>query len=265
MSVATSDLWNLIPGGRQVDPTARAAAIERQVASGDLDFRTRLLIRDSLDALAAYWGDARFSEWLDRSTAGSEIRQIRQADLGEPGFPSLKWRVMNPTRGETIVEFLEELGARAPGPARVFIGGSAALILPRMLTRSTDDIDLVDEVPPSLRTEHALLNDLSARYGLRLAHFQSHYLPDAWQSRVHSLGKLGQLEAFLLDPYDVCLSKLFSRRTKDLDDLRHLKPQLDKAKLAGGLTYAKSLLSEDKLREAAEMNWRILYSESLPA
>src|SRR4051812_16240610 len=54
MSVASTDLCSLMPGGRQVDPAARAAAIERQVEYGDLDFRTRLLIRDSLDALAGF-------------------------------------------------------------------------------------------------------------------------------------------------------------------------------------------------------------------
>ena len=266
MSLAASNLWDLIPGGRQVDPAALAAAIARQVESGDLDFRTRLLIRDSLDALAGYWGETRLSEWLDRVAAGSAIRQIwRQQDLGEPGFPSLRWRVRDPTRAETILEFLGELGARVSTPAQVFIGGSAALIIPRMLVRSTDDIDVVDELPPSLRGAHDVLNDLENRYGLRLAHFQSHYLPQGWQSRVRSLGKFGDLETYLLDPYDVCLSKLFSQRTKDLDDLRHLKPQLDKAKLARDLmAHAGSLRGEEKLRKAADANWRILYDEPLP-
>jgi hypothetical protein len=235
------------------------------VESGDLDFRTRLLIRDGLDALAGYWGETRLSDWLDRVPGGRDIRQIWQEELGEPGFPSLRWRVMDPTRAETIVEFLEELGARVSAPARLFIGDSAALIVPRMLVRSTDDIDLVDELPPALRDEHALLNELETRYGLRLTHFQSHYLPQGWQSRVRSLGRFGELETFLLDPYDVCLSKLFSQRTKDLDDLRHLKPQLDKAKLARELlAHGGSLRAEEKLRSAAQTNWRILYGEPLP-
>jgi hypothetical protein len=255
-----------MPGGRQVDPAALASAIVRQVESGDLDFRTRLLIRDSLEALAGYWGENRLSTWLDRSATGEQIRRIRQEDLGAPGFPSLRWRVMDPTRAETILEFLEELGAKAPAPARLFIGGSAALIVPRMLVRSTDDIDVVDELPPALRGEHALLNDLASRYGLRLAHFQSHYLPHGWQSRVRSLGKFGALETFLLDPYDVCVSKLFSQRTKDLDDLRHLKPQLEKHRLLRHLQdHAHALRAEEKLLHAAEMNWRILFSEPLPS
>jgi len=172
---------------------------------------------------------------------------------------------MEPTRAESILEFLEELGGRLRTPSRVDIGGSAVLIVRRLLVRSTDDIDVVDELPPALRHEHALLGDLAQRYGLRLAHFQSHYLPSGWQLRVESFGRFGQLETYLLDPYDVCVSKLFSQRTKDLDDLRHLKHHIDKERLAQRLVSAGgSLRGEERLRAAAELNWRVLFGEPLP-
>ena len=59
--------------------------------------------------------------------------------------------------------------------------------------------------------------------------------------------------------------KLFSQRTKDLDDLRHLKHQLDKQKLVRRVLESAGLLRrEQKLRAAADLNWRILYGESLP-
>lgn len=265
MTVAPPDLWSLTPGGRQIDPVALTNAIERQVESGDLDFRTRLLIRDSLNALSGYWGPERVGGWLERCRVGEQVRTIWDEPLGEPGFPSLSGRVMEPTRAESVIEFLEELGGRLRTPARVYIGGSVALIVPRLLVRSTDDIDVVDELPPSLRQAHQLLDELASRYGLRLAHFQSHYLPSDWHSRVHSLGKFGELETYLVDPYDVCISKLFSSRTKDLDDLRHLKHQLDKPTLTRRLLNdAGALRAEEKLRKAAELNWRILFGEPLP-
>jgi hypothetical protein len=69
------------------------------------------------------------------------------------------------------------------------IGGSIALILPSRISRHTEDIDVVDEIPKSLRDDHDLLTRLAARYGLRPAHFQSHYLPDGWESRVKPFGK----------------------------------------------------------------------------
>jgi hypothetical protein len=266
MSVASTDLWNLIPGGREVDPNALASAIGRQVEIGDLDFRTRLLIRDSLDALARYWGGERVSRWLDGSEHGAAIRRIWQEDLGRPGFPSLAWRVMDPTTPDIISQFLRELGARLRVPTRVFIGGSAALIMPGLLTRRTDDIDVVDELPESLRGEFGLLDDLATRHGLRLAHFQSHYLPAGWQARTHSLGKFRELEAHLVDPYDVALSKLFSSRSKDLDDLRYVGSRLDKDEFRRRLLQSGSALrAEPKLGAAAETNWYILYGEPLPA
>lgn len=266
MTQSQRDLWGLTVGGGTVDPTQLTQAIVRQLDSGEPDFRTRLLIRDSLDALARHWGRERVDAWLDRALHSDAIRRIWQEELGEVAFPSLAWRVMTPTRPETILQFLRDLGTRIRTPVALFIGGSAALILPGMLTRSTDDIDVVDELPPGVRGEHALLEELLRRYGLRLAHFQSHYLPAGWQGRASSLGRLGEIDAYLLDPYDVFLSKVFSQRTKDQDDLRHLAPQLDKDRIVRRLMdTTRALQSEPKLRAVADRNWYVLYAEPLPA
>lgn len=51
---------------------------------------------------------------------------------------------------------------------------------------------------------------------MALNHFQSHYLPAGRPDRVRSLGRFGKLDVFLVDVYDVLLSKLFSDRNKDL-------------------------------------------------
>src|SRR5207248_2598996 len=119
---------------------------------------------------------------------------------------------------------------------------------PGRLSRATDDIDVVDEVPSEIRALYALLDQLKQRFGLRLAHFQSHYLPAGWDQRLHSLGAFGQLQVFLVDVYDVFLSKLFSAREKDRDDLRILLPQLNKESLVHRLQKSAAVLMSDAAR-----------------
>jgi hypothetical protein len=173
---------------------------------------------------------------------------------------------MDATSRETIVQFLREVGMKLARPVRIAVGGSTALIAGGVLARSTDDVDVVDEVPAEIRTQHALLDELARSYGLRLTHFQSHYLPEGWDARVQSLGRLGNLEVHLVEVYDVFLSKLFSERRKDRDDLRVLAPQLDKAVLVSRFRdTTTSLRAEAHLRQAAADNWFVLYGEPLPA
>ena len=173
---------------------------------------------------------------------------------------------MEITRRETVEEYLRELGSQVDRQLNIRIGGSVALIVAGYLSRRTEDIDVVDEVPAEIRSQHRLLNDLEKRYGLHLGHFQSHYLPAGWDARVHSLAPFGRLRVSLVDVYDVFLSKLFSARSKDLDDLRALKAQLDKAIVVRRLCDSSSaLLKEAAFREKAEKNWYILFGESLPA
>lgn len=266
MAIAEPDLWELTRGRPQVDPDRLAAAVERQALGGVLDFRTRLLIRDSIDALTRYWGPERLKAWLARSAAAERIDAARRGDLGDPGFPSLAGRLMEATRPEQILQFLRELGTMVHRPTRIDVGGSVALIVAGSLERHTEDIHVVDEVPAELREEHVALANLSARYGLHLAHFQSRYLPEGWARRVRSLGAFGSLTVFTLDPYDVVLSKLFSSREKDRDDLRVLAPGLDKSLLTGRLlSDARRLAAEPLPRQAAATNWYVVFGEPLPA
>jgi hypothetical protein len=98
-----------------------------------------------------------------------------------------------------------------------------------------------------------------------VAHFQSHYLPSGWQGRVHSLGSFGKLQVYLVDVYDIFLSKLFSGRDKDRDDLRMLRGQLDKDTLIRRLKETTGCLrAEPALLQRATENWYILYGEALP-
>jgi hypothetical protein len=172
---------------------------------------------------------------------------------------------MDVTRPETIRAFFRELGDKLVRPLRIDVGGSAACILTGYLSRKTEDVDVVDEVPAEIRSQHKLLDELHRRYDLELGHFQSHYLPSGWQNRVHSEEPAGQLRIFLVDVYDVFLSKLTSIREKDKNDLARLAPQIDKAVLTRKLQETMtSMLAAPDLRERAEKNWHILYGESLP-
>lgn len=259
------DLWSLTWGKPQVDPAMLAEAVRQEVHHDELDFRTRLLIRDSINALKGYWGRERVETWLAACPEHDAITAILQEDLGEPGFPTLRRRLVDTTKPETIRQYLHDLGEKVRTHVKVYIGGSAALILPGYLIRLTEDLDVVNEVPSEVRSLHAILDELEKRFGLKLAHFQSHYLPKGWLERVHWLEAFGSLEVYLVDVYDVFLSKLFSARTKDKDDLRLVAPQLDKEMIIRRLRETTAdMLATPGLREKAEKNWHFLYGEPLP-
>jgi hypothetical protein len=266
MTIDAKDLWSLALGRPQIDPDDLAGDIVEQIRGGDLDFRTRLLIRDSMNGLRNYWGENRLSEWLAESELRKGIEYIwNDPELGEPGFSTLPSRIMEKIDPEVVRQYLRELGGHLHKPLTIHVAGSMALIMPEYISRGTDDIDIVDEVPADLRTQHQLLHDLSTRYGLKLGHVQSHYFPAGWRERIHSLGSFGSLRVYLLDVYDVFLSKLFSARTKDLDDLRLLLPQLDKTTLAQKFKdTCRDFLAAERLRQIAEKNWYILTGEPLP-
>lgn len=260
-----SNLWTLVWGRPEVDPNLLARAIEDEAASSNLDFRTRVLIRDGTRALGQYWGAKRLDEWLSQSPVRLRLEEITHEDLGETGFPFLKESLMERTDAEVAKEFLRELGVKTKQPVVLTIGGAIALILQGALERSTTDIDVVDEVPESIRNQRDLLDDLQRRYQLLLTHFQSHYLPSGWEQRVRNLGAFGSIQVSVVDVYDVFLGKLFSKRTKDLDDLRALKPQLELDRLVSQLRGSTAaLLSDPELRQTAENNWYVVFGESLP-
>ena len=264
MKVA-DDLWTLTRGRPQIDPHDLAAAVAAQAASGDLDYRTRMLIHDSVDALRHYWGNPQVQEWLARCPAYEKIEEICREEFDKVGFPSLKRRVMDKTKPEVIEQFLEHLGRSLRHEVTVYVAGSVALILPGYLDRHTDDIDLIDEIPKEIRENHHLLHELFDSYGLELGHVQSHYFPSGWRDRVHSLGDKGRLRVYLLDVYDVFLSKLFSARVKDMGDMRMVQNQIDKAILIEKFkTTCGSFLEAPQELQKAQNNWRVLFGEDLP-
>jgi len=266
MVARTKDLWSMVWGGPQLDPKDLAQAVARQVQDTSLDYRTRLLIRDSMDALRDYWGPERWADWFSSTPARERLAGISRENFERVGFPSIRERLMDKTDPEVVKQMFRELGTRIHKRLRLSVGDSIALILPGLLTRATTDIDVVDELPMEIRSQHALLDELRKRYGLILGHFQSHYLPSGWNNRAHYLDTFGELTVYLVDVYDIFLSKLISIRTKDLDDLRMLLPQLDKNTLVERIqTTMAAQFAADEMRQRAVKNWYILYGEDLPA
>jgi hypothetical protein len=266
MTVVPQNLWRLARGGQPIDATELAAALDEQASDPHPDFRTRLLVRDSLDALARHWGRERLKAWLGASPTRGSLHALWREDLGSPGFPTLHQRIMDAVKPETVLQFFRELGRRIRSPSRMDLGGSIALILQNVLSRHTDDVDVVNEVPAAIRSEHALLDELAASFGLHLTHFQSHDLPSGWEARLSSFARFGQLDVYLIDPYDIFVGKLFSARRKDRDDLRALATRLDKQAAINRLgASAGALMAEPQLAEHARENWYIVYGEDLPA
>jgi hypothetical protein len=260
------DLWTLARHRPQIDPHDLTDAIVRQIGADDLDYRSRLLIRDSIDALKSYWGASRFANWFQECPKRLEIETICGEEFDKVGFPSIRSRLMDKMTPEQIRDYLDTLGRRIRKEARVYIAGSCALILPGFLDRGTEDVDVVDEVPKEIRDEHALLDELAKVYFLKMGHVQRHYFPAGWQDRAHSYAHFGRLSVYLVDVYDVFLSKLFSARIKDLGDLRILAPQIDKEILVERFRRTcEDFLVSPRLKELATGNWQILFKEDLPA
>jgi len=147
-----ADLWSTVRRTPQIDPNDLLAAIESEVQQKSLDFRTRLLIRDSFRALGHHWGRGTLISRLS-AEAMQTIGNILEQDLGEPGFPTLEKRIMKHTDEQTVLQFLRDLGDRVTGRSHLYIGGSGALILAGALSRHTDDLNAVDEIPSVLRSE----------------------------------------------------------------------------------------------------------------
>lgn len=248
-----------------IDPAELVEAIEDQVRQPPLDFRTRLLIRDSLNALERRWGGNRVASWLAESPSRQRLESIRDEDLGRPGFSFLEDQLVDPTRPEAIKQLLRELGQSVHHPVKMFVGDSVALIVPGYLSRRSQYLDVIDEVPAEIRNQHQLIQNLTQRHRLQIAHFQSHHLPSGWQNRVHSIEPFGALQVYLVDAYDVLVSKLFSGREKDRDDLRIVLPRLDKDVFVRRVRdNTASLRSDSRLLKQAEQNWYILFGDSLP-
>jgi hypothetical protein len=73
MATPTLDLWTLARKGGPIDAGDLANAVAEQIKDGELDYRTRWLVRDSVDVRRHDWGTEGLEAWLARATNSGRI------------------------------------------------------------------------------------------------------------------------------------------------------------------------------------------------
>jgi hypothetical protein len=264
---ATEEAWRIVQTGGPVDADRLFDTVTHSELLATRDHRTRLLVRDSLQGLRDFLGPAAFDDRVRSKGVADRVRPFLGEALDDIGFPTLREHLMQPTNPNTVLTMFRELGMCLRADVSITVGGSIALMLDAVIVRHTEDVDIVDELPSPLREDRNTLSALTTRYRLKLTHFQSHYLPDGWHDRTQSLGTFGRLTVRLVDPIDILVGKLFSRRTKDLDDVRLAMPKIDAAALRDRIATSTAAFRRDAgLLTAARQNWYIVTGEDdLPA
>ena len=261
------DAWKLVRTPGQIDAETLFDAVRRLPEIEDFDYRSEMLVHDALTVLGEHWGEPALRGRLGRCGNRTLLEGLRKKEFDKFGFWSLRHRVVEATDPQNIVDLFRNLGNSLHRPAQITVGGSSALILTNLLTRQTEDIDVVNELPDVVRAEPRLIDELMKRYGLRLTHFASHYLPDHYESRTHSFGRYGRLDVRLVDSLDVLTGKLFSRRPKDFDDLRTAYRLIDRDALKSRVQHSTaSFRKEARFAESGQKNWYLLTGEeTLPS
>jgi hypothetical protein len=259
------DPWRLVWGQPYIDSETLALAIEQDLERDERpDFRTRLLVRDAAVAIRSHWGSRRFSQWLATSPVGERIRSILGEDLGETGFPAIRRRLVDNIDLTRLSRIFDLLGRAIHGPVEVHIAGSIPTLVKGLTVRPTGDIDFVDQVPEEIRRQHSVLRKIESDFGLKLTHVQSHYLPAHWQNRRQWLGDFGGLRVYVIDTYDIFVSKLSSKKEKHQSDLGELALKLDKEIARHRLvTDGRSFLDNPELKPQIDENWRFIFQEPL--
>jgi hypothetical protein len=267
MNQAPTDLdpWRLVWGQPYIDCRTLALAIEQDLERDTRpDFRTRLLVRDAAVAIRTYWGLRKFNKWLATSAVGQQVRAILDEDLGETGFPAIRRRLVDTIDLTRLRRIFDLLGRAVHGPVEVHIAGSIPTLIKGLTVRPTGDIDFVDEVPEDVRRQRTMLRKIETEFGLKLGHVQSHYLPAHWQNRRQWLGDFGGLRVYVVDEYDIFVSKLSSKQEKHQSDLGVLALKLDKEIARHRLSSdGRVFLDDPKLRPQIEENWRFIFQEAL--
>jgi hypothetical protein len=201
---------------------------------------------------------------LTSSSVGSRIDQIIHEDLGKPGFRNIRRRLVTSVHLTDIKQVLQLLGERIHERVELNIAGSVPTLVHGLTARPTDDIDIVDEVPRAIREQRKLLDKIKSDFGLGFGHVQSHYLPARWEQRREYLGDFGGIRAYLLDPYDIFVSKLSSKLEKHQQDLRVLAKAFDPVTARERLLRdGKAFLDDRRSKAQIEKTWQFIFQEPL--
>src|SRR5262249_7255285 len=192
------------------------------------------------------------------------IATIMREKLGKPGFSTIRRRLVANNISADLEQILDLIGRAIHEKTEINIGGSGPTLVRKLSAGPTQDIDIVDEIPAEIRKQRAVLQSIKDRFGLTFGHVQSHYLPVNWRQRRHFFGDFGPLRAYLVDSYDIFVSKLSSKLERHIDDLRVLAMHLDKGKAKKLLLKdGRPFLDDPFLRPQIEKNWHFVFREAL--
>ncbi len=129
---------------------------------------------------------------------------------------------MEPVTSLALEQFLQKLGLRAERPTALYLLGGSALCLLGS-PRETLDVDyMLDPESPDMETLIAQVADES-KLDLEfvpLAEFIP--LPPESEQRRRFVGRYGQMDVFIFDPYSIALSKVARGFESDIDDVLFL-------------------------------------------
>ena len=129
---------------------------------------------------------------------------------------------MEPVTLDLLLEFLHRLGERFPFPGSVYLlGGSALCLLGN--PRVTQDVDYTYELnPEAAQTFENVVAKLADEMHLDLESVplgEFIPLPPLAYERRRSVGRFGQLDVYIFDPYSIALSKIARGFEADLEDV----------------------------------------------
>lgn len=129
---------------------------------------------------------------------------------------------MEPVTSAAIMEFLHRLAENYDGAGAFYLLGGSALCLLGS-PRETRDVDYTFEVAPdAMGGFRAALAEVGAELQLDLEDVpigQFIPLPPDARARRRALGRFGQLDVYIFDPYTIALSKIARGFEADIEDV----------------------------------------------
>jgi hypothetical protein len=140
---------------------------------------------------------------------------------------------MLPSLGSPWKDFLEELDSLLDEPFELHCIGGFAVVAAYGLPRSTNDIDYITIVPhnrlPDLEQLAGEGSSLARKYKVHVHHTGVATVPESYDERIQELfpGHFKKIRLFVLDPYDLVLSKLSRNVQRDREDVGFLAETLN--------------------------------------
>ena len=134
--------------------------------------------------------------------------------------------------GPIWTAFLEELDSLLDEPVQFHCIGGFAVVAKYGLPRGTNDLDYFSLVPANrMRDLQEMAGEgspLARKHKVHVHHAGVATLPENYEERMKELlpGQFKNIRLFVLDPYDLVLSKLSRNIERDREDVKHLSRTL---------------------------------------